>query len=700
MTQPANELRCSIARFTDLHHSEVVEQIDSSWDQFISWLEREPTEKWKGSSLHPGWSPVTYDPASRARNHVKRVYGLVIDYDKNGSWDTAKELWREHWGLIYTTKSHDVESQRFRVVLPLIRAVTGDEYDQLWRWADQRSRAVGLVPDANAKDASRFWYNPTPPPGGWRAERLLGMPTDPDPILALLEPPKLRIVHPPASVSTDAKVRRASAYLARIAPAVSGDSGHTTTFNAVAHVMVGFDLDPGTTYQLIASEYNPRCDPPWSEKELKHKIQSVAERCERPRGYLLQDRPRIETREQAAAAAPAVAESLEVDWYSMLLAKDGKIKRGYHNVLVFVRHFPEYRGKWSMDTMTNTPWFDGAPLRETLVHDIRAHADRRMGFTPSPADVEAAIATAALDRPFHPIQQYLRSVDWDGEPRLSSMARDYLGSDEQLHAIMVRKFMIGAAARALRPGCKLDTALMLFGEQGYFKSTFFAILGGLWHADTFVDITNKDSFVQIHSAWIYELSELENVVTGRAESRLKAWITSTHDSYRAPYSRTVTRKARGVAICGTTNRREILTDDTGSRRFWIVPVARPIPRYLLAECRDQLWAEAVAAYEAGEPWWLDDETERSREAANAEFHESDSWHDRVAEYLAPPSVVEITVGELLEVALKIEIAKQGRWEQMRVSRVLRELGWKRVREARPPRRWKYIRGGLQMEVGL
>jgi predicted P-loop ATPase len=263
---------------------------------------------------------------------------------------------------------------------------------------------------------------------------------------------------------------------------------------------------------------------------------------------------------------------------------------------------------------------------------------------------------------------------------------------------MLRRFMIGAAARALWPGCKLDTALMLVGAQGIGKSTFFSILGGPWHSDTFVDITNKDSFVQIHSAWMYELAELENVVHGKAESRLKAWLTSTHDSYRAPYQRTAERRARAVVICGTTNRRQFLTDDTGSRRFWIVPVDHAIDRDQLAHARDQLWAEAVCAAERGEPWWLDAESDRLRELANRDHAEDDEWHDRIAEHLAKPLITETTVGELLEDVLKVEIARQDRWAQMRVSKALVLAGWNRVREAKPPRRWKYVRPGSQLEM--
>jgi len=692
-------MNVSIAKFTSLGTANVAEQLEITWEQWLDYLEQEPATGFDGAMAHAGWSPVIFNPPKRAKDNVSRVFALVLDYDKGGDWDRIYTLWAKNYGTIYTTKSHASDAHRLRAVLPLTRAVTADEYAKIWEWASRVSADAQCPTDPQCKDASRFWYDPsTPAAGTWRAERLTGKPIDPEAILALVvEPPKLRVVRPASQAPSDERVKRAAAYLAKIPGAVNGSGGHTQTFNTVAHVMIGFDLSESDTLDLITNDYNPRCDPPWSEREINHKIRSVSEQCKRQRGYLLQDRPRIVSTQHAAEYAPKVSEDLDVDWMSKLLTKkDRSPRRSYYNTLIYVRHHPDYRGKWSLDVMTGTPWFDGKPIRDTLVHEIRAVVEERLGFTSAVSDVEAAILTASHDRAFHPIQQYLRSLDWDGTPRLSSMAHDYLGSQDPLHAEMVRKFMIGAAARAMNPGCKLDTALMLVGGQGIGKSTFFSILGGDWHADSFVDITNKDSFVQIHSAWIYELAELENVVTGRAESRLKAWMTSTHDMFRAPYQRTAQRKARAVVICGTTNRQQFLTDDSGSRRFWIVPVNQEIPRQILAGCRDQLWAEAMCAAEAGEPWWLSGSLERDREAASLDFQEDDPWMPIVAAHLANPGLYETTTAEIMIEALEVDVSRHDRYAQIRVGRILKELGWQRVKGERPQRGWRYFRPETQL----
>jgi predicted P-loop ATPase len=498
----------------------------------------------------------------------------------------------------------------------------------------------------------------------------------------------------PSIIATDAKVERARKYLAKMPGAVSGDGGHTQTFNAVAAAMYGFDLDQDTTYSVIASDYNPRCDPPWSERELRHKIKSVAEKCNRERGYLLQpNRVPVTTTAQAAAVHDITPIVDDGDWQEHLITNTkGTPKRGYANTEVFVRLFPDYRNRWSLNTMSGEAYFDGAPVKETFIHEIRSHIDRRLGFTPPVSDIAAAIKSAADLRSFHPVRQYLDSVDWDGRPRLALIASEYLGADTDLHAQMVRRWMIGAVARAMSPGCQLDTALMLFGKQGFFKSTFFRILGGQWHSDSAIDINNKDAYQQIHHAWIYEFSELENVVTGRAESRLKAFMTSTWDLFRAPYAATPTNKPRSVAFAGTTNRQEILTDDTGSRRFWIVPVAHPIDREALVHARDQLWAEARAAYDAGEPWWFDSKLEDEREKANSEFDQDDPWTQAVAAFVESPLITDITIADALTHALDMEPARQDRSAQVRVARVLKTMGWqRRQRRTKVGREWRYVR---------
>lgn len=641
---------------------------------------------------------ILRDWFSSERHNLGVVCGpsgvCVVDIDpRNGGQETFDALVAE-LGALPTTVTADSGGGGTHYVF---RRPTGELESKL-------GKGVDLL-----RDARQFLVEPSVHPSGalyrWRA----GHGPDETAIAALPEAWLKRVRRQgrkpttmPTIVTTDARMERARKYLAKLPAAVSGDGGHTQMFNAVCVAMFGFDLDADTTRHVI-EEYNQRCDPPWSEREVLHKIRSAAEHCNRERGYLLQpNRAPITSARQASEATPEPqAQADSDDWTAEIIPKkDGTAKRFYKNTETFIRLFPDYRGKWSLNTMTGEPWFDGQAVRETFVHALRGHVEQRLGFTPAVADVKAAILVAAEQRAFHPVRQYLDSVDWDGTPRLAHAARDHLGTDAPLHAEMVRRWMIGAVARALRPGCKLDTALMLHGKQGIGKSTFFSILGTPWHSDSTIDISNKDAYQQIHAAWLYEFSELENVVSGRAESKLKAFMTSTHDAFRAPYAAVVTSRPRSVALCGTTNRREILTDDTGSRRFWIVPVEHEIDRQVLAHARDQLWAEARAAYEAGEPWWFDRQLEDEREVASVDYETDDSWTETIAEWLAAPIITEVSVGRLLADALKLEASRQDRAAQMRAAKILKRLGWHRERESTGERRWRYVRPSTQKELGF
>lgn len=707
-----------ISKFVSLTRTEA-ETISISADDWLGWLEKEPACEFTGTLDHGGWSAAEFDPALRAKENVRSVHMLVLDYDKGARWDVAVRLWSASDGLLYTTKSHSEGSARLRVVMPFARPVTVAEYDKLWAWAAARSQERECPVDGQCKDASRFWYDPTKPPGGWRAERFVGNTLDPDAILAHIErtQPKLTIARPPAFETNDEILKRARAYLAKKPPAIQGSHGSTALFNAVADMLVGFALSEADTESLITSEYNPRCDPPWDEKEIQHKIESCAKTCKRERGYLLTDRVRTSnTRTVRSDATGGVQNSADTaepvskdsdtpvhpweQWSGgRLLTKKKKQgdrtlvypSKDFHNVLVMVEHYPDYVDKWSMDERNGDVWFNGAEMPDGMVADIRSVIACCLEFTPTTADVEQAFHRVASKNKFHPVRQYLQGLVWDGVPRLDSMASQYLGANEPRHGRLVRKFMVGAVTRVMRPGCKLDTALMLVGAQGLMKSTFFAVLGGEWHRDTFVDVTDRDGLMQLHKAWLYELAELETAIGGKAVSRVKAFMSSSQDSFRAPYARTVVDHPRGFVVCGTTNTRDFLTDDTGSRRFWIVEVKQSIPRAQLLEARDQLWAEAMCAWEDGEEWWLTATEDDEREVDNAGYRAEETWTDIVRDWLVREYKSELTVALVLEEALGIDSGKQGFHDIRRAKAVLNELKWFRVqRGVRGGQKWVYV----------
>jgi KaiC/GvpD/RAD55 family RecA-like ATPase len=239
---------------------------------------------------HPGWSAAVFHGDKRSRENVERVTAAVFDYDKGTSLDEGRQQWEGYYGLLHTTKSHTLDTPRFRIVLPLSRPVSAFEWDALWR----RFQAhTGGALDGQAKDPSRFWYQSGigVADGAFIARRMGGKVLDVDEWLSKPEPvtekprPVERRQYEPASLEY-----RASRYIARMPEAISGSGGHNATWQVAVALARGFGLSESQTLAILWNEYNPRCQPQWSEKELRHKARQAVN-ANVPSGYLLdQDR--------------------------------------------------------------------------------------------------------------------------------------------------------------------------------------------------------------------------------------------------------------------------------------------------------------------------------------------------------------------------------------------------------------------------
>jgi putative DNA primase/helicase len=158
---------------------------------------------------------------------------------------------------------------------------------------------------------------------------------------------------------------------------------------------------------------------------------------------------------------------------------------------------------------------------------------------------------------------------------------------------------------------------------------------------------------------------------------VKAFVSSQVDSYRQPYGRVVESVPRHNVIVGTTNEAQFLTDSTGDRRFWVVRVSR-VDTEALARDRDQLWAEALAALDAREGWWLVAEAEVARAEATEAHRVADAWEDPVATWLEGLTGAEsrdITTQRVLTSALRVDLDRITPRESARVSTILRRLGY-------------------------
>jgi predicted P-loop ATPase len=313
-----------------------------------------------------------------------------------------------------------------------------------------------------------------------------------------------------------------------------------------------------------------------------------------------------------------------------------------------------------------------------------------------------AIVHTARQAPHHPVRAYLQQVEADpgiAPFDLDQVAPQFFRAKQPLHVAMVRKWLIGAVSRVLNPGCQMDYVLVLQGGQGQFKSTSLKTTASPdWYCSSIPE-NEKDLLLNIHSTWIYELAELESVTSRKEAGKLKNLITTSTDLVRVPYGRTNERMARQSVFCATVNEDTFLRDDTGNRRFWVVPVegTRPIDKAGLAAARDAIWKAAVAAYRAGELPMLTAEMEALSSQQNQEFNQQDPWVEMVLAWMdgdplhrwdpdRDPSTViydanrPFTSAEILYSAGLRRLDQITRADEMRVAAVLRQLRFDRAQK--------------------
>jgi predicted P-loop ATPase len=394
------------------------------------------------------------------------------------------------------------------------------------------------------------------------------------------------------------------------------------------------------------------------------------------------------------------------DWRSrLILSPRGTDPRGnLANALTALRSAPQWVGVLGRDTFAHRTVALRPPLweagsnnwseREWLPRDdVQATEWLQRNGVPVGVEItQQAIEAAGHDRAFHPVEDYLNSLAWDGQPRVESWLTGYLGAEKSAYAGAAGQCsLIAAVARILRPGCKVDTVPILEGNQGAGKSSALRVLGGRWFTDEIAELGSKDAAMQIEGAWLIEISELDAM--GKAEvSRIKAFISRTTDRFRPAFGRRVIESPRQCVFWGTTNGETYLKDETGGRRFWPIRTGR-IRLDTLERDRDQLFAEAVALFKRGEPWWFRSASLEGEAATqqSGRFN-SDPWEERIAEYVADEEFV--TVAEVLEDALHLPVSHRTQVHQNRAARCLTTLGFNRVqRRTGDKRLWGYQRTG-------
>ena len=676
------------------------------------------TKKWRNKQLQ--WSEMLerlsttvrtaetvaeYKAMSHAeQSERKDTGGFVGGYCNNGSRsDIAfrsilcldadfadNDLWPD-WGLlygnaaaVYSTHKHTPERPRLRLVVPLARNVSPDEYQAIGR---RVAATLGIDKfDDTSYQPQRMMYWPSTSQDGEFFFASLDAPfLDPDAVLATYHnwadmsswPMSSRVAEVVKKTAAKQKdplekngivgafcraytIQEAIETFVPTYQPCDEPNRYTYTEGSTAAGVVIYDdrfsyshhaTDPASgqlcnAWDLVRLHHFGRlddnCDPdtPASSRPSYREMAQMASADERVVSQTVRDR--------VAKAKNDFAEPIEdEDWQSTLeLTNNGDIKQTIENAVIILRHDPCLAGRLALNEMDhNTVILSSLPWREVKGQSqwvdsddaaLRFYLERTYGLTGKDR-IYDAVNVVAQEAAFHPVRDYLDSCAWDGVPRVDTLLVDYLGAeDSEYTRAVTRKSLVAAVARIYRPGCKFDYMLTIRGRQGLGKSALIAKLGGEWFSDTFTTMQGKDAYEQALGVWIVEIGELAGMRKAEAET-IKLYISKQSDRFRPAYGRRIQEFPRQCIFIGTTNETQFLRDATGNRRFWVVDTPNKPERDMWEELTPDMvrrvWAEAVELYRAGESLFLPGYLERQAREVQESYEEENPRAGIVAEYL-------------------------------------------------------------------
>ena len=332
-----------------------------------------------------------------------------------------------------------------------------------------------------------------------------------------------------------------------------------------------------------------------------------------------QAREAFQTPEQGTSSVP----DYDLSWLTKL-TKDGngRYEKTINNAVIVLENDPLLKGKIVTDEFAScgmvlgrVPWDQRDEKRRwTDVDDagFYRYVEVFYGLT-GREKLDHALMIVSAQNKINDVRHYLQELKWDGKPRVDTLLSDYLGADDTPYTrAVMRKSLCAAVARAVIGGVKYDYMPIFTGPQGIGKSTFLAILGKQWFSDSLTTFEGKEAAELIQGTWINEVGEL-SAFTKQETQVIKQFLSKTEDIYRAAYGRRTDKYLRRCVFFGTSNDSEFLKDMTGNRRFWPVdvgvnPAKRSVWKELPQEV-DQIWAEAYVYWAAGEELYMPKEIE-------------------------------------------------------------------------------------------
>lgn len=315
----------------------------------------------------------------------------------------------------------------------------------------------------------------------------------------------------------------------------------------------------------------------------------------------------------------------DLEWLQCLTHDgNGRIAKTINNAVLILENDPLLKGKIVTDEFAScgliigkVPWSPETERRRWKDSDDAGYYNYMelfYGIT-GKEKLDNALLLAGSQNRINEVKEYLKSLKWDGRKRLDGLLPDYLGAEDNAYVrAVMRKSLCAAVARAVAGGVKYDCMPIFAGPQGIGKSTFLSILGKEWFSDSLTTFSGKEAAEMIQGTWINEVGEL-TALTKQETNAVKQFLSKTHDIYRAAYGKRTDKYPRRCVFFGTSNEEEFLKDVTGNRRFWPVdvgvhPAKKSVWKDLPQEV-DQIWAEAYVYWMLGEPLFLTEDIEKT-----------------------------------------------------------------------------------------
>lgn len=605
---------------------------------------------------------------------------LDMDYGEPGIWDEI-DLLHDFRCCVYSTHKHTPEHPRLRMIIPLARDITEEEYPAVARMV---AKEIGIdLFDDTTYEACRLMYWPsTSANGEFFYKTKEGPLLDPDAYLAKYADWHDASTWPVSSRQSEA-VRRSITQQADPLekPGIVGAFCRAYTIEEAIETFLSDVYEPSSMngrYDYIPADsaagvvvydgkfaYSHHATDPVCGKLLNafdlvrlHKFRELDENVglDTPPGKLPSFKAisdlalgddKVKTVFAEERIAQASAEFSDEDWQNGLeLDKSGHVKNTLHNLTIILENDPNLKGVVfnqlldGMEIKGEVPWKHPSKFwRDADDAQLISYVDTHYG-TFSARNYDIAVTKVADDRAYHPIREFIESLpEWDKVPRVDTLLMDYLGAGDTAYVRAVtRKTLCAAISRVLRPGCKFDSMLVLNGPQGVGKSTLIAKLAGEWFSDSLNlgDTKDKTAAEKLQGYWILEIGELAGLKKAEVET-LRSFLSRQNDIYRAAFGKRATPHLRQCVFFGTTNAESgYLRDTTGNRRFWPVKTPGSGKKQswnLTHEEILQIWAEALVYVRQGEKLYLSPEMDALAKDEQREAMESDEREGLVREYL-------------------------------------------------------------------